>query len=173
MLVKVRVRGSLGDFDAILNGPPAVSLVRQMLHYAPAELSPDEKLAAVKAFFESPNFASLPAVWVSTRMFATLKGLVRNGSYTNNYTVTAKFSGFFYDVKHISTYAPYCDAFFMDDAMRDLVNRPTVDITRQFDTQVFSLSNLDAFVDWLDSIERAMTDEHKAALGLAYPHWFA
>ena len=106
-------------------------------------------------------------------MFATLKGMVRNGFYTNKTAAASKLSGFFYDVRHISTYAPYRDAFFMDDAMRDLVNRPSVDLTKRFGTQVFSLNTLDAFIEWLDSVEYSMTEEHKTALALAYPHWFA
>lgn len=170
--LRAMVQGGLGDMEAVLNGRLPVSLVRRMLRWAPAELPPDAKIALVKAFFASPHFAALPMVWTSTRMFATLKGLVRHGFYTNSATAASKLSGFFYDVKHISTYAPYCDAFFMDDAMRDLVNRPTVDLAGRFGTQLFSLSNLDDFMRWLDIVEESTTEEHKSALALAYPQWF-
>ncbi len=166
------VKGSLGDLDALVDGPHAVALVRQMLRYVSGNLSPDDKLEAIRAFFESQHFALVPCEWLSARMFATLKGLVRDGSFTNKKKAESKFSGFFYDVQHISTYAPYCDAVFLDDPMRDLLSRPTVGLTRQFGTRVFSLSNLDDFMDWLDSVENSMTDEHRLGLALAYPHWF-
>jgi hypothetical protein len=33
-----------------------------------------------------------------------------------------KLSGFFYDVNHIATYVPYCDAVVLDSAMAELVS---------------------------------------------------
>jgi hypothetical protein len=78
-------------------------------------------------------------------------------------------NGFFYDVKHISTYAPYVDAFVMDQPMADLVSRPTVDLQGRFGTAVFSLHNWDAFLAWLDKLEADMSAEHSEGLRVAYP----
>jgi hypothetical protein len=36
-----------------------------------------------------------------------------------------RLSGYFYDGKHVATYAPYCDAFVVDQAMAELLAKPT------------------------------------------------
>ncbi len=103
-------------------------------------------------------------------MFATLKGMVKRGAYANREAAVDRLSGVFYDVKHISTYAPYCDAFFMDQAMADLVQQPGVGLEQRFGTQVYSLNNLDEFLAWLDSLEASMPSAHTQGLRTAYPH---
>jgi len=80
-----------------------------------------------------------------------------------------KLNGFFYDVKHFATYAPYVDAFVMDQPMADLVSRPTVNLEGRFGAKVFSLSNWDAFLVWLTQLETEMTVEHRVGLSQAYP----
>lgn len=102
-------------------------------------------------------------------MLATLKHLVKNGFYTNREQALRKLNGFFYDVKHIATYAPYVDAFVMDQPMADLVSRPTIRLQEQYETKVFSLSNWDAFLAWLNELEAEMSSEHHEGLRVAYP----
>ncbi len=80
-----------------------------------------------------------------------------------------KLNGFFYDVKHIATYAPYVDVFVMDQPMADLVSRPTVNLESRFGAKVFSLGNWDEFLAWLDKQEDEMSAEHRMGLRLAYP----
>jgi len=104
-------------------------------------------------------------------MLATLKHLVKNGFYTNRDQALRKLNGFFYDVKHIATYAPYVDVFVMDQPMADFVSRPTVNLEGRFGTKVFSLGNWDEFLAWLDQLEGEMTAEHREGLQAAYPTW--
>lgn len=94
---------------------------------------------------------------------------MKNGVYTNRERALQKLSGLFYDVKHISTYAPYVDAFVMDQPMADLVSRPTVRLEERYGAKVFSLNNWDDFLAWLDQLEGAMSAAHREGLRLAYP----
>lgn len=72
-------------------------------------------------------------------------------------------------MKHIATYAPYCQAFVMDQPMAALMAQPTVALERRYGVRVFSLNNWDDFMRWLDGLEAAMSDEHRAGLKAAYP----
>jgi hypothetical protein len=103
-------------------------------------------------------------------MLATLKLLVKDGAYANRERALQRLSGVFYDVKHIATYAPYVDAFVMDQPMADLVSRPTVRLEERYGTKIFSLSNWGDFLAWLDRLEAEMSEEHLAGLRVAYPN---
>jgi hypothetical protein len=102
-------------------------------------------------------------------MFASLKAMVKNGAYANRERALQRLSGVFYDVKHIATYAPYVDAFVMDQPMAELVSHATVRLAERYGLRVFSRSNWDDFMEWLDCLETEMADEHRAALATAYP----
>ncbi len=112
---------------------------------------------------------SLKRQYLKPRMHATIKSMVKGGKFTNKDLALKKFKCYFYDVAHVSTYAPYCDALVMDQVMVDLVCQSTVDLERQYSTKVFGLKNWDEFLDWLDSQSESVTDAHKAALAAAYP----
>lgn len=76
--------------------------------------------------------------------------------------------GFFQDVKHISIYAPYCDAFIMDQAMAALISDPRISLTERYGVKLFSLNNWDELFSWLETIESEMTQEHREGLSTAY-----
>jgi hypothetical protein len=78
-------------------------------------------------------------------------------------------SGFYYDVKHVATYAPYCDAFIVDQPMAELLARPTVGLSERYGVKIFSLNNWNEMLTWLDQLEHGMSDAHKQALVQAYP----
>lgn len=101
-------------------------------------------------------------------MFATLKMLVVQGAYQNKDNALKKLSGFYYDVDHISTYAPYCDAVLIDAPMHEIVGRKQVALEERYNVKVFSRSNWDQMLTWFDEIEAAMTEEHRQALAVAY-----
>lgn len=77
-------------------------------------------------YLKSQHFKDTPCQHLSVTMFAALKAHVKNGVYTNVEEVrNKKLRGFFYDVNHIATYAPYCDATFVYKPMYALVtHRP-------------------------------------------------
>lgn len=163
----VRVAG--GDYMALFDAPIISQVVQTMLHLLPEDDAPELKLRKCAEFLFSDHFKAVPYQWLNAHMLATLKHLVKNGFYTNRDQALRKLNGFFYDVKHIATYAPYVDVFVMDQPMADLVSRPTVNLEGRFGTKVFSLGNWDEFLAWLDQLEAEMSAEHREGLRLAYP----
>ncbi|MBU3697501.1 hypothetical protein [Dechloromonas sp.] len=111
--LNMQARLERGDFDALLNAPIASQCVGTLLHAVRKDMPTDEAFAEVVRFFFSEHFAELPCQWLSSRMFATIKSMVKNGAFSNREKALSSLSGVFYDVQHISTYAPYCDAIFI------------------------------------------------------------
>lgn len=161
-----------GDYAALLNSPIMSMVVENMMYCLPRDNPPEASLTKCVEFFATEHFAQLPSEWLSARIYATQKGMVKRGAYANREAAITRLSGYFYDVMHIATYAPYCDAFFMDQAMADLVRQPTVGLEQRYRTKVFSLNNLDAFLAWLDDLESSLTPIHSAGLRNAYPARF-
>lgn len=158
-----------GDYDALFDSPIMSKVVQHMLYCLPEETQPEKRLKQVASFFISNHFAEIPYQWLSTRMFATLKDMVKRGAYANSERALQRLSGFFHDVKHIGTYAPYCDAFIMDQPMAVLVADPHVGLEKRYGVKAYSLNTWDALFAWLDTVEAEMTDDHKAGLSAAYP----
>jgi len=158
-----------GDVKAFLDSPIVTQVVQQMLHWLPKDQPLDERLACCAKFFTSDHFLQVPNLWITARMFATLKSMVKRGAYSKPEDARRRLNGVFEDIKHISLYAPYCDAFFMDQPMADLVRQPNVDLQGRYDVRIFSLNNLTEFFDWIDELEKSMSDEHKLGINAAYP----
>ena len=167
--LKMVTRLSQGDFAAIIDSPIVSKVLEHMLEQLPREQPLDEKLTRCAQFFNSEHFKQVPTLWIQTRVFATLKAMVKRGAYSNRSKASQRLNGVFEDINHISLYAPYCDAFFMDQPMADLVRQPTVDLESRYGVKVFSLNNLDEFVVWLSELGRGMSMEHLRGLKAAYP----
>lgn len=158
-----------GDPAALFNSPIMSKVVESMLHCLPKETPLEEGLKKVARFFVSDHFAQIPYQWLSARMFAKLNDMIRHGAFNDRESAQQRLSGFYYDVKHVATYAPYCDAFVMDKPMAALVADPPVGLGDRYSVKVFSLNNWDELFTWLDTLETGMTAEHKAGLSAAYP----
>ncbi|WP_085706074.1 MULTISPECIES: hypothetical protein [Pseudomonas] len=159
-----------GDAQAMLDSPIVSQVVEQMLHWLPKDQGLTERLKQCAEFFRSEHFRQVPNLYISARMYATLKAMVKRGAYANREEARKRLNGFFEDVKHISLYAPYCNAFFMDQPMADLVRQPSVNLEGRYGVRVFSLNNLTEFFEWIDDLERGMSDDHKAGIEAAYPN---
>lgn len=159
-----------GDFNAAIDSPIVATVVEHMLHWLPKELPLKDKLQRCIDFFASEHFANVPNLWLKARMFATLKDMVKRGAFANREKSLEKLSGIFEDFKHVSLYAPYCDAFVMDKLMADLVGKPTVGLAQRYGVKVFSLNNWEELLEWLNNLEVNMSDEHKDGVSAAYPH---
>lgn len=162
-------RVASGDYTALLDSPISSLVVQSMLQCFPEETPPEERLMLVAHFFNSEHFAQVPYQWITSRMFATLKDMVKRGAFTNRESALQRLSGFLYDVKHIATYVPYCEAFVMDQPMAALVSDPRVGLEERHGVRIFSLNKWDELFVWLDTIEADMSVEHKAGLSAAYP----
>lgn len=158
-----------GDFSAAINSPMVAKVIEHMTHWLPEDQPLPERLRRCIEFFQSPHFAEVPNQWLSSHMFATMREMVKRGTFSNRDEARKRLNGVFEDIKHISLYAPYCDAIVIDKFMADLVRRPTVNLQKRYGVKVFSLSSWDALLDWLDSLEAGMSEEHKAGVAAAYP----
>ena len=163
------VRVASGDYDALLDSPIMSKVVESLLRCPSDEIPLEERLKRIGLFFNSPHFSEIPYQWLSARIFATHKDMVKRGAYMDRDKALERLSGFFQDVKHVFTYAPYCDAFVMDQAMASLVADPHVGLENRYRVKVFSLNNWGQFLAWLDVLEAEMTQEHRAGLAAAYP----
>ncbi len=158
-----------GDYNAMFDSPIISQVVESMLHYFPNDTTPEDRMKQVSDFFMSDYFANVPYHWLSTRIFAILKDMVKRGAYKNRKKALNKLSGFFYDVEHIATYAPYCDAFIVDKPMAELISDPRIAIEKKFGVKIFSLNNWDELFSWLDLLEDEMSKEYEISLLAAYP----
>ena len=167
--LKMLSRLAEGDYAARFDSPIAATVLERLLQHLPRLQPLDEKLKRCVEYFNSEHFKQVPKVWIEARMFATLKDMVKRGAYSKRSEASRRLNGIFEDINHISLYAPYCDAFFMDQPMADLVRQPSLDLERRYGVKVFSLNNMNEFMDWLDGVENEMSDEHRAGLKAAYP----
>lgn len=159
-----------GDVNALFDSPIVSTVVQSLLHGMPDDVPEEERLKKCAQFLlQSEHFKQAPYQWLSAHMYTALKTMVKAGAYTNRDKALKRLSGFFYDVKHIATYSPYCDAFLMDQPMAALVADPKVALERRYGVKVFSRNNWDAMLTWFDELEANMTSDHKAGLAAAYP----
>jgi hypothetical protein len=163
------VRVARGDYAALSDSPIMSMVVQSLLHCLPDDHEPEDRLKTIGDFFRSSHFAAVPYQMLSARLFATLKDMVKRGAYRNRERAIQRLSGFFQDVKHIATYAPYCDAFVMDQVMASLVTDPRVGLEETYNVRVFSVNNWDELSAWLAGLEQGMSPEHRAGLAAAYP----
>jgi len=167
------VRVGQGDFNAWLNAPIISMIVLHLLDHIPEPTPRHRGLQMVTEFLSSDHFRHIPYQDLKARIYASLKAMVKEGAYKNAKKAVRRLSGFFYDVKHIATYAPYCDAFIVDQPMAELVTRQTVAINERYGVNIFGLNNWDEMLTWLDRLEQGISEEHKQALVQAYPNLMA
>lgn len=157
-------RVGTGDFSALLYSPVRSSVVESMMDILGRDKDYDERLRTCGSFLRSEHFKNTPFHWLSARMYATVKDMVRRGAYKNVEDAKRKLKGFFYDVNHIATYAPYCDGVVLDSVMAELVSHPNVELENRYVLRVFSRRNWDEFLVWLDKLKNNLTPEMEEAL---------
>jgi hypothetical protein len=89
---------------------------------------------------------------ISAYMFAAIGRRVVNGQRRVN-------RGMMNDIRAIATYAPYVDAMFVDKECAALLEEPRLASDLNYRASVFSLSNGQAFLDYLAEIEAATPAE--------------
>ena len=72
-----------GDFDAVWNAPLLSGVVDSLLHYLPPE-NPEARLKQVMQFFTSKHFEEMPYLWLSARIYAVLKDMVKHTVHTRS-----------------------------------------------------------------------------------------
>jgi len=85
--------------------------------------------------------------------------------------------GFLNDVKMISTLLPYCDAMFTDNECRSFLLEKPLCEEIDYGTKVYSLSNKEEFLKYLEEIRQSASEEHIKAVNEVYgtdwakPYW--
>jgi len=167
ILYKSRIAN--GDHAAFLDSPVMSQFMQSLLYCFPEETPDETRLKQILDFFRSRHFDEIPHLWLQARIFATLKDMVKRGAYTDREGAIARLSGFIHDLRHISIYAPYCDAFIMDKAMASLISDPRINIANRYNVKVFSLNNWDIFLGWMNELDSTISQEHRVGLAAAYP----
>ena len=157
-----------GDLAAVLDAPLISSVLQSLLLSLPPEKMED-RWKKVGRFLASQHFKEVPFLWLTARIYATLKEQVKNGAYTDRARAIRRLRGLYQDIKHVATYAPYCDVFFIDSAMAALVTDPRINLEGRYGVKVFTAAALDNFLTWLNELHAGMSQEHRAALTAAYP----
>jgi hypothetical protein len=160
-----------GDFSALVDSPISASVVEDMVYILSVKKMEGDAARVIPAFFRSKHFAKVPSQQLSARLFSTFKKRVREGAYPNPDKAREKLSGFLFDVQHAATYVPYCDAFFTDRFMADLLNDKHVHAEQTFGCKVFSVSKTAQFFGWLEDVKSRMTADHADGLTWAYPKY--
>ena len=158
-----------GDYASFLDSPIISMFIPTLMQHLPAGMTLDEGMAKVVGFFESEHFSEIPYQWLRASIFAFLKDMVKRGAYTNRERAIQRLGGFFHDIKHVSTYAPYCDAFVLDNAMAEIITDPRINLEARYGVKVFSLNNWEYFNEYLDALEAGMSQGHRTGLAAAYP----
>jgi inhibitor of KinA sporulation pathway (predicted exonuclease) len=158
-----------GDFKVVTDSPLSSMVVEQMMHWLPEQQPLLARLRRCAEFFQSQHFANVPNEWISSHMFATLKEMLKRGALSNPGNARKTLTGALDDIKHISLYAPYCDAIVVDNFMADLVSRPSVNLEERYGVKVFSLSSWDKLLAWLEDLVGSMSAEHSRGVDAAYP----
>lgn len=158
-----------GDFKVVTDSPLSSMVVEKMMHWLPEQQPLLARLRRCAEFFQSQHFANVPNEWISSHMFATLKEMLKRGALSNPGNARKTLTGALDDIKHISLYAPYCDAIVVDNFMADLVSRPSVNLEERYGLKVFSLSSWDKLLAWLEDLVGSMSAEHSRGVDAAYP----
>jgi hypothetical protein len=158
----------LRDFAALIDSPISAEVVGNLITVAQA-VKADPK--SIGAFLSSQHFRETPCRQLSARLYSAFKERLRKKAVVLPASREArekKYSGLMFDVQHASTYAPYCDAFFADNAMAELMNYYRVAVEKTYGCRVFCASTRNALLAWLNSIKTSMTPEHVDGLRWAY-----
>ncbi len=157
-----------GDPDAFFTANENSMMIESLLRYhekLPAPL----RMQRILAFFQSDYFANVPVVRIGSQFFALLRQRLRMGEYMNKEKNRNRFGGLFYDVRFISTYAPYCDAMVVDNLMFQWATDPLIDLPNRFGLRLFSRRNWNEFLTYLDELEADRGPEVEEALKMIRP----
>jgi hypothetical protein len=157
-----------GDFNAILASPVDTQIVGAMVRLLDDQRRKDA-LNVVQDFFNSEFYANVPYAYISAGIMTALRDQVGKGHFPNSQKAVSRLQGLFFDMEFIASYAPYCDAMFVDTAMLPLVNDDRLQIKERYGVRLFAKSNWEEFMAYLDSIRSRKTPELKRAVELVYP----
>jgi len=123
-------------------------------------------------FLYSETFEDAPYIKIASMFYAAM---TRRAAHKGRRKPPGR--GFLNDVKIISTLLPYCDAMFIDNECRSLLLEKPLCDDINYGTKVFSLSNKEEFLKYLDEAKQSVSEEHIKAVKEVYgsnwakPYW--
>lgn len=123
-----------------------------------------ERDATVKRFLDSPEVASIPYARIATGLLAAL------GWQAARHQAKPVDTGLRDDIQAIATYAPYCDAMFVDRQMRVLLTESPLAHELANRLKVFATDRRAEFDAWLDEVERSAPQGHLRLVREIYGH---
>jgi hypothetical protein len=132
------------------------SVIMTVIHQKLREKGFTDEEGMKKSFeyLNSESLKKIPYVQISAILFASL---AREASLGRKKPPT---KGMMNDIEVISCYAPYCDAIFVDNECRRLLNQGIKETGYKLKTKVFSQDNKDEFLLYLDEIEKSVNKKH-------------
>ena len=109
----------------------------------------DELGKQIHAFLSSDSFRDTPVNRISARLFASIAHRAANGQRKPPNRGMAN------DIGIVSSLMPYCDAMFIDNECRAMLENIPNKHALAFPARVFSLRDGDAFLAYLSDIEEA------------------
>lgn len=125
--------------------------------------NPVEMHNKVMGFLKSKEFNDTPYVKIGSAIYAAM---ANRAAHHGRRKPPGR--GFYNDVLMLSTFLPYCDAMFIDDECRSLLNEREVKNTLNLSTKLFSISNKEEFLKYLNQIKSTASQEHLNALKEVY-----
>ena len=157
-----------GDPTAFLTANENSMMVESLLHYHDKQPAP-LRMQRIQAFFQSDYFGNVPEARIGSEFFALLRHRLRRGEYKNREKNRDRFGGLFYDIRFISTYAPYCDAMVVDNLMFQWATDPLIDLPKRFGVRLFSRRNWSEFLTYPADLAARQRPEVDAALKMIHP----
>lgn len=144
------------SINSIGNISSNASIIMTAIHWKLSEkgFSDEDGMKKSIEYLNSENIKNIPYVQISAMLFASL---AREASLGRKKPPT---KGMMNDVEVIACHAPYCDAMFIDNECRRLLNTGLSQTKVKLKTKVFSQDNKNEFLDYLDEIEKSVSKTH-------------
>ena len=130
--------------------------------FAKRGIGEPELSTKTKEFLDSREFKMLPFNKISSLLYA---GVARQAANGRKKLPT---QGFASDVDVISGLLPYCDAMFIDNECSSILSEKPICDEINYPTRIFSLSNKEEFLEYLESIKNSASQEHLQAVREVY-----
>jgi hypothetical protein len=132
-----------------------------------------EKTRKVISFLQSEDMLKIPFNEIAASLWAAIAHQAAHGGRKEPPN-----KGMASDIDMISTLLPYCDAIFIDREMFSLLNHGEIKKKiSKYKTKIFSASNKEDFMKYLDDIEKGASKKHLELIDYVYgenwanPYW--
>lgn len=155
------LRGQMPPLDDILPSSTATQII-SLKYFFEAQAGKEQAQQKVNEFLNSSAIDEAPFSTISAAMYASLamKAAAGQKEVPNQGTVT--------DINVVSTLLPYCDAMFMDNKCRALLQDIPREYALPYQCRVFSPNSGADFIHYLTEIRDSATREHLALVEECY-----